>query len=862
MLKGKSKYITIILLVLSLLLPGCARQEEQEVETESESVISLTELNFELEDFIGEKVWASGFYGDDRFTGDGVAFLVRDFHMMIVDEKMPDHSFARLDGNMPPYDMNEAEIIVYGEVKDFAQTYGVVTLLSTPLITVEEYRILTPPVTAIGTNEPLFSPTTWGNFVYPQKTFAEASTATLTKAKDCDRALIISGGIDDNNNRSRFQKNMRAKYQKLKELGFSDDQIGVLYNDGGEVKTTEKDEGNNEVEKNIVDAKASKQKIRETLEKYKEEMPASCTLVIFVTDHGTGYNDEQGYRGARSAFSGVDSKTKTYPEKTFELDLCYLVYASDGWLKIKSKEWDTNRDGEVDLKAECDGETKEYVLKRKMPDGTWKEIGRASGDTKKWGIKCRITGIDWNGDDDLDDQIGFHEGINLWGKEVLWDNELAEMLKPLHEKGIHIVVEMAQCFGGGFVDNLKGIVDKIVTFSGEDTKHHNRKDASGKRYAADEMAFAENLAGIDLQSWNKAFDKAKEVDTEEWEDEGGFDDEKNEYRKWEKPLIQTESTFYEEDGTYTVSLKIPQSLKDTVYDFEIFFGLQKPRWEKGEALELPEGFTAEGIAGGIRIKSGAPFPLTPLVFKFKGPKGAESIRIHVTDKEHKNLGYITPTKTTPPVPPTGEPVYTRSPEMEDCAEWLGQNTGLKDCNKSIFPDLVSSEHIEFMIYRLSTLLANPDPYIPVAKKECASGLLEFLEEAASESDRQWVADIFVDSYHEAQEACRTDIVETEVLRVSLEASAQSIRDESRCTSTLTISFDGIDLTGGNYQVSRVVLTVNGQVWHDSGDISTVHYQNSVSRELDCGETLSMKVTATNAYDQTATVTSSIATPVP
>jgi hypothetical protein len=120
----------------------------------------------------------------------------------------------------------------------------------------------------------------------------------------------------------------------------------------------------------------------------------------------------------------------------------------------------------------------------------------------------------------------------------------------------------------------------------------------------------------------------------------------------------------------------------------------------------------------------------------------------------------------------------------------------------------------------------------------------------------------VDSYFEAQETCRTDIIETEVLIAGLEASAQSIRDESGCRSTLTISFSGQDITGGSYPVTNVVLIVNGQVWHDSGSISTGYYQNSVSKGVGCGETFNIEVTATNAIGLSATATKPITTPSP
>jgi len=105
MWKSRFKYIVAALLLVSFLLSGCTGQGKPR------DVVSLITLNFELEDFIGKKIWTSGFYGDGSFTGDGVGFLVTDFDMLIVNEKLPDHRFARLDGELPPYDMSGEAII-------------------------------------------------------------------------------------------------------------------------------------------------------------------------------------------------------------------------------------------------------------------------------------------------------------------------------------------------------------------------------------------------------------------------------------------------------------------------------------------------------------------------------------------------------------------------------------------------------------------------------------------------------------------------------------------------------------------------------------------------------------------------------
>ncbi|MCK4221376.1 MAG: hypothetical protein KAX25_00790, partial [Dehalococcoidia bacterium] len=427
-------------------------------------------------------------------------------------------------------------------------------------------------------------------------------------------------------------------------------------------------------------------------------------------------------------------------------------------------------------------------------------------------------------------------------------------------------VEMASCFGGGFIENLKGVVEKIVTFSSEDTKHWNRikeeadpADPAKKKktvYAADQEAFVKNLAGIDVKSWDEAFDKAKAADTQKWKDAGSVPEHENIHSKWEKPLIAG-GTFWEIDGVYSIFLVIPKELEGKVHDIEIFFGLQKPRWTAGEVLKLPAGFTKKNLAGGIRIESNKPFPTsTPLEFKLKGAKGAQSMRIHVTDKEHKNLGYMEPQKGAPTPP---KPVYTRSLKIREAAEDLGWYEGTKDGIEGTTEEMPRRDYLEFAKLRLIALIVSADPSVTQAMRDAAEELLDFLE-GASEEDQQWAADIFMDHYYVAGEAALPPA--KSVLSAAFAASAKSVSDQSGCTSTITISYSAQDLTGGGYLVTSVVLKVNGEVWHDSGSISTEHYQNSVGRQVGCGETFNIEVIATNERGQTVTSSGSITTPTP
>jgi len=100
------------------------------------------------------------------------------------------------------------------------------------------------------------------------------------------------------------------------------------------------------------------------------------------------------------------------------------------------------------------------------------------------------------------------------------------------------------------------------------------------------------------------------------------------------------------------------------------------------------------------------------------------------------------------------------------------------------------------------------------------------------------------------------------LYVAFAASAHCTSSGPECSCQLSISFDGNDLTVGTYPVTKVVLRVNGQVWHDSGSISQTTYHQTEQRTVNCGETFNIEVTVNNTIGQTVTSTGSITTPTP
>ncbi|WP_339723596.1 PKD domain-containing protein [uncultured Paraglaciecola sp.] len=683
-----------------------------------EDSILINELYYEYTERIGDKVWVMGYFGNTTINEDGAAFLVDNMLRLEVDEAFPHHTFIRLDGQLPPDSWHGDMLLVYGEIKDYATESGEMAIQPTPLLTVEKFELLKAfeqnnswdniflksDITAENTVEKsaLSHSDAVDDFILPIAKSLFTAQLAGTQAQECDRSVIISGGVDLSNNHKRYEDNVMAKFNKMKELGFTDDQIEIFYNDGGEIDVNGT---------NIVDEKTTNAKLKAHFEKLAEDMPGSCTLTIFVTDHGIGNNLQQGYVGARPAFTGEEATNgKLHDENTFKFDARAktrvisdsFVFQEQNWL-IKKDEtgnvfvfkwdgeqwvyrgentngdnivsetelggedingdgdttdsdfgisvawltnralgnrvyygnnWDTDGDGKNDVRLRWDGTR--YVVERLV--GTqWQEMGRdTNGD---YVIDIIDGGVDWNLDGDKADQVAFHEGINLWGNEVLWDDAFAELIKPLSDKGVHIMMEMVSCFSGGFVPNIKDMVENIYTGSSEDTKHWNRVGDDGKIVATDEMVFLEKLVGIDTDSWNAAADAATAADDALATAQKAT---KNIHVHEQTTRFATDTLFeLKAEGEYNILLDLPDDLVGQIYDFEFILGLQKPRWTNVTFPDgLPDGLQIEDAPGGIRVFSDNPID-DELIFAIAIEEGTpeEQIRIEFTDVNHKRLGY-------------------------------------------------------------------------------------------------------------------------------------------------------------------------------------------------------------------------------
>jgi hypothetical protein len=102
----------------------------------------------------------------------------------------------------------------------------------------------------------------------------------------------------------------------------------------------------------------------------------------------------------------------------------------------------------------------------------------------------------------------------------------------------------------------------------------------------------------------------------------------------------------------------------------------------------------------------------------------------------------------------------------------------------------------------------------------------------------------------------------QTLYTSFEGEGQCTTTQNKCSCNLTISFEGKDLTGGSYPVTNVTLTVNGDIWDDSGNISETHYTRTIERVVDCDKTFNIEITATNSIGQKVSATGFVTTAKP
>jgi hypothetical protein len=143
-----------------------------------------------------------------------------------------------------------------------------------------------------------------------------------------------------------------------------------------------------------------------------------------------------------------------------------------------------------------------------------------------------------------------------------------------------------------------------------------------------------------------------------------------------------------------------------------------------------------------------------------------------------------------------------------------------------------------------TMLQQTDIYVEWCSKETH----QYKEAKLREKYNQWLKI----TTPQPEEPTYTTPAAT--LDVSWEASC-SWSSKANMAS-LTINFNGRDLTNGKASVARVVVEVDGNIVHDSATIAVVNYSNSVTLQVSKGSH-NIKTWAVNAKDQRAEASKTI-----
>ncbi|MFT7289368.1 MAG: hypothetical protein ACI87W_003498, partial [Halieaceae bacterium] len=228
-------------------------------------------------------------------------------------------------------------------------------------------------------------------------------------------------------------------------------------------------------------------------------------------------------------------------------------------------------------------------------------------------------------------------------------------------KGIHINANLYICYAGGFKANLEDIVETGFTSSSEEKVTYSRGMDDGTVVAVGMLEFFNNLFGTGPESFRNAGAAGKTADDTAGTAAGN---PINAYDTWGTPRFVTNTRFMDDgEGGYWVKVDKPLSLLDDVYDFEVIFGLQNPRWNDAEVSI--EDFTATSssyevvpIPGGISARTTDVLEVEDgTIFRLRsnGAPLGDALRLDFTDVDHERLGYTIASRGEFELPPE-EPV--------------------------------------------------------------------------------------------------------------------------------------------------------------------------------------------------------------
>jgi hypothetical protein len=146
----------------------------------------------------------------------------------------------------------------------------------------------------------------------------------------------------------------------------------------------------------------------------------------------------------------------------------------------------------------------------------------------------------------------------------------------------------------------------------------------------------------------------------------------------QKPILSgISSTFgVTADGHIVIIVHVQDRAYDLrIYDMEIFFDEQQPHWPGGQPISGPPGWEPFPVSGGIGWGTGSN-PLVfcqPVQFVVQLPPTfalGDTIWLHLTDKDHNNLGYVISQRPAPGAGSAWRPLWLPARLGLDCASGL------------------------------------------------------------------------------------------------------------------------------------------------------------------------------------------------
>jgi hypothetical protein len=408
--------------------------------------VSILELHAD-QTYISQTVVVAGEYV--AWSQDYLAIDYADFQ---ANRPVAPHAYLLLEGQVPGEAYDGWTIVVTGTVGLYFHDYPYLGETEGRRIIVSDWAPLTPPPQG-------HRPLTLVSAPSSPDPHREGEIAAVDC--NCKWALIVSGGINDDNNHQRYRNDIEKKWRyKRVAADYPEECINVFYDDGAGDDLPNVPNGQVE--------EATQQEIEDRLEELAPQMQAckekgiKPTLQFLVTDHGDGYHSTN--QGANHNKLGLGGQVDTDGDEGGTAD-----EIQESNLRIDGRELAPNKSWTKDLYP-GDGQKPDTrigwqagsltvwrCLTPTCPPNGWTVVATdTNGDNI---IDSNDGGIDLNGDGDTNDSVSFDEVINLWGDEALTDDELTNMLRPLCPSGVDLYVEMAQCFGGGFQEDLARLRD-------------------------------------------------------------------------------------------------------------------------------------------------------------------------------------------------------------------------------------------------------------------------------------------------------------------------------------------------------------------------------------------------------------------